>query len=46
VAEAKLSSNTDLYLTEHVFEGTPIFPGVMATEAMAEQHKLAQVPIS
>jgi len=36
VAEATLSNDTDLYLAEHVFEGTPIFPGVMAAEAMVE----------
>lgn len=36
VAEASLSHETDLYLSEHVFEGTPIFPGVMAIEAIVE----------
>jgi enediyne polyketide synthase len=36
VAEATLSNEVDLYLEEHVFEGTTIFPGVMAAEAMAE----------
>jgi enediyne polyketide synthase len=36
VAEATLSHDTDLYLPEHIFEGTPMFPGVMAIEAMAQ----------
>lgn len=36
VAEATISHETDLYLPEHVFEGTPLFPGVMAIEAMVE----------
>lgn len=36
VSDAILSFETDLYLPEHVFEGTPIFPGVMAIEAMAQ----------
>jgi enediyne polyketide synthase len=36
VAEATLSHETDLYLPEHVFEGTPVFPGVMAIEAMVQ----------
>ena len=36
VAEATLSHATDLYLPEHVFEGTPMFPGVMAIEAMVQ----------
>lgn len=36
VAEATLSHESDLYLAEHVFEGTPMFPGVMAIEAMAQ----------
>ena len=36
VADATLSHETDLYLPEHVFDGTPLFPGVMAVEAMAE----------
>ena len=34
VADATLSHATDWYLPEHVFEGTPMFPGVMAIEAM------------
>lgn len=36
IAEATLSHATDLYLPEHVFEGTPMFPGVMAIEAMVQ----------
>jgi len=36
VADAMLSHQTDLYLPEHVFEGTSVFPGVMAIEAMVE----------
>ena len=36
VADAALSHATDLYLPEHVFEGTPMFPGVMAIEAMTQ----------
>jgi len=36
VADATLSQGTDLYLAEHVFDGTPMFPGVMAIEAMAQ----------
>lgn len=36
VADAKVSHATDLYLPEHVFEGTPMFPGVMAIEAMVQ----------
>ena len=36
IADATLSHDTDLYLAEHVFEGTPIFPGVMALEAMVQ----------
>ncbi len=36
VAEARLSHETDLYLAEHVFDGTPVFPGVMGLEAMAQ----------
>jgi len=36
IAEATLSHETDLYLPEHVFEGTPMFPGVMAIEAMVQ----------
>lgn len=35
-AEASLSHDADLYMAQHVFEGTPLFPGVMAIEAMAE----------
>ena len=36
IAEATLAHETDLYLPEHQFEGTPVFPGVMAIEAMVE----------
>ncbi|WP_298036314.1 type I polyketide synthase [uncultured Desulfuromonas sp.] len=36
VAEASLSHVKDLYIPEHVFDGTPMFPGVMALEAMTE----------
>jgi enediyne polyketide synthase len=36
VAEARLSHDTDLYLAEHVFDRTPVFPGVMGLEAMAQ----------
>ena len=36
VADANISHATDLYLPEHVFEGTPMFPGVMAIEAMVQ----------
>ncbi len=36
VAEAVLEHATDWYLPEHVFQGTPLFPGVMALEAMTE----------
>jgi enediyne polyketide synthase len=36
IADATLSHSTDLYLPEHVFEGTPMFPGVMAIEAMVQ----------
>jgi enediyne polyketide synthase len=36
IADASLSHATDLYLPEHVFEGTPMFPGVMAIEAMTQ----------
>jgi enediyne polyketide synthase len=39
VADAFLSHETDPYLSEHVFEGTPILPGVMAIEAMVEAAK-------
>ncbi|MGR3218267.1 MAG: polyketide synthase dehydratase domain-containing protein, partial [Candidatus Anammoxibacter sp.] len=33
---ATLSHETDLYLPEHVFDGTPMFPGVMGIEAMVQ----------
>jgi enediyne polyketide synthase len=36
IANSTLSHATDLYLPEHVFEGTPMFPGVMAIEAMVQ----------
>ncbi|MGE5893000.1 MAG: SDR family NAD(P)-dependent oxidoreductase [bacterium] len=36
VAEATVSHATDLYLAEHVFEGTPVFPAVMAVDAMVQ----------
>jgi enediyne polyketide synthase len=36
IADSTLSHATDLYLPEHVFEGTPMFPGVMAIEAMVQ----------
>ena len=36
IADATLSHATDLYLPEHVFEGTPMFPGVLAMEAMVQ----------
>ena len=36
IADASLSHATDLYLAEHVFEGTTMFPGVMAIEAMVQ----------
>jgi enediyne polyketide synthase len=36
LAEASLSHETDLYLAEHVFEGTPLFPGVMGIEVLVE----------
>ena len=36
VADANVSHATDWYLPEHVFEGTPMFPGVMAIEAMVQ----------
>jgi enediyne polyketide synthase len=36
VADATLSHQTDLYLPEHVFAGTPVFPAVMAVEAMVQ----------
>ncbi|MBI3798495.1 MAG: SDR family NAD(P)-dependent oxidoreductase, partial [Deltaproteobacteria bacterium] len=36
VAEATVSHETDFYVPEHAFEGTPLFPGVMAIEAIVE----------
>jgi enediyne polyketide synthase len=40
VAESVLSRSTDLYLDEHVFAETPLFPGVMAIEAMIQASTL------
>jgi enediyne polyketide synthase len=36
VADASLSFASDPYLADHVYDGTPLFPGVMAMEAMAQ----------
>lgn len=36
VVEARLSTDTDLYLQDHVLQGQHIFPGVMGLEAMAQ----------
>lgn len=36
VADAVLSFESDPYLLEHVFDGTPLMPGVMAIEAMTQ----------
>src|SRR5207249_9029615 len=36
VADANISQESDRYLPEHVFEGTPMFPGVMAIEGMVQ----------
>jgi enediyne polyketide synthase len=36
VVESDLSTALDPYLLDHVFEGNPIFPGVMALEAMVQ----------
>ena len=35
-SEAAVSHNTDLYLPDHVFEGTAMMPGVIAIEAMTQ----------
>lgn len=36
ITEAVLDHSTDLYLAEHVYNGTPIMPGVMLLEAIVE----------
>jgi enediyne polyketide synthase len=36
VADTSISHSTDTYISEHVFDGTPVFPGVMVIEAMVE----------
>jgi len=36
LAETSISHKRDLYLREHVFQGTTVFPGVMAIEAVCE----------
>ncbi len=36
VADTLISHDRDKYISEHVFDGTPLFPGVMAIEAMVE----------
>ena len=36
ISEISINRDSDLFLAEHVFEGTTMFPGVMAIEAMAE----------
>jgi enediyne polyketide synthase len=36
VADAELSTASDPYLLDHVFENQPLFPGVMALEAMTQ----------
>jgi enediyne polyketide synthase len=36
IAEADLSLDTDLYLGDHVYQGSPLFPAVMGLEAMAQ----------
>jgi enediyne polyketide synthase len=36
LAEAVISYEKDLYIREHVFQGTPVFPGVMAIEAISQ----------
>jgi len=36
LAETSLSHKKDLYLREHVFQGTTVFPGVMGIEAICE----------
>ena len=36
IVDAELSTETDLYLNDHIYEGERIFPGVMGLEAMAQ----------
>jgi enediyne polyketide synthase len=36
VADAQLTTASDPYLLDHVFEGQPLLPGVMALEAMTQ----------
>lgn len=36
IAETELDHDRDPYLSEHVYAGTPLFPGVMAIEAMVQ----------
>ena len=36
ISEISVDRDSDLFIAEHVFEGTTMFPGVMAIEAMAE----------
>lgn len=40
LAESTLSVATDPFLADHVFEGTPLLPGVMGLEAMMEAASL------
>ncbi|MGO8690077.1 MAG: SDR family NAD(P)-dependent oxidoreductase [Thermoguttaceae bacterium] len=39
IAEADLSLDTDPYLSDHVYQGAPLFPAVMGLEAMAQAAK-------
>jgi enediyne polyketide synthase len=36
IADAKLSTDSDSYLNDHVFQGARLFPAVMGLEAMAQ----------
>src|ERR1039457_2794103 len=36
IADADLSTQSDPYLNDHVFQGTPLLPAVMGLEAMAQ----------
>jgi enediyne polyketide synthase len=36
IADAELSTDSDPYLRDHVFQGTPLLPAVMGLEAMAQ----------
>jgi enediyne polyketide synthase len=36
IADAELSTRTDPYLSDHIFQGTPLLPAVMGLEAMAQ----------